>query len=132
MKTIFLFASIIMTTPLLSIEDNTTKTSIITKDSKSFLIKKWNLNKITVNGNEDSDNYPINNDYYQFFSNGKSTFFEGTFNTKEYGTWILTNSRLIIKMKGETRTFIVDKLTNSELHLSVSTDDPVVKMYFSK
>jgi len=132
MKQLFILLTLLLTLPTFS-DNNTAKTATENQGiSKALFANKWFLNKVTINGKEDHDNYPINKDYFQFNTNGVCVFYEGTFETSEKGTWRLYNNRVIVKLRNETRTFIIKKLNNTNLELAVSTDDPLIHMYFSK
>ncbi|MGB0870172.1 MAG: lipocalin family protein [Flavobacteriales bacterium] len=132
MKQLFIFLTLLITLPSFSDSDTPKITSENQGFSKALFAKKWFLNKVTINGKEDHVNYPINKDYYQFNMNGFCVFYEGTFETSEKGTWRIYNNRVIVKLRNETRTFIIKKLNNTHLELAVSTDDPLIHMYFSK
>ncbi|MES2267670.1 MAG: lipocalin family protein [Bacteroidota bacterium] len=93
--------------------------------SKSQITGKWLYVKIVEDGDTESFD---DGEYIQFNEDG--TAYDSMDN--DNARWSLSGNKLSITNDGETYAANVDKITNSELVLSVTDDDGHRKVYFKR
>lgn len=99
-----------------------------------YLFQTWYAKQILVNGKEDKENYPVNNDELTLKHDMTYVSIDRTYGNVDEGTWsIVKPNKFIIKTKEESVTFLISKITNDELITKmVSNEIEMIIKYTNK
>ena len=99
-----------------------------------YLFQTWYAKQILVNGKEDKENYPVNNDELTLKHDMTYFSIDRTYGNVDEGTWsIVKPNKFVIKTKDEYVTFLISKITNDELITKmVSNEIEMIIKYTNK
>ncbi len=111
-------------------DNNENQRESVDEFSVNRLIRTWYVKQILVNGKEDLENFPVNND--ELILNADMTYksIDKTYDLKQTGAWSFSKpDKIIIETEEESVIFQIVKLTVTELETKMVTDeiDMVIK-----
>ena len=108
----------------LSMQTNVNRTFIQHEVEFEKLYGTWYVKQILINGKEDLENFPTNNDELTFNRNMTIVSVDKTYDLIDKGTWKIKNpNMIIINTEDESTIFQILKLTSNELETKMISDD---------
>ena len=108
------------------------KTSQIVNNHQ-LLHGKWFAKQIKINGKEDPENYPVNNDEMIFNNDYTFISIDKTFDYEESGRWETIDQDKILLIKEEDESlFKINELTETRLVVTTVVDNNSILIVFSK
>lgn len=108
----------------LSMQTNVNRTFTQHEIEFEKLYGTWYVKQILINGKEDLENFPTNNDKLTFNPNMTIVSVDKTYDLVDKGTWKIKNPDLIIiNTEDESTIFQILKLTSKELETKMISDD---------
>ena len=108
----------------LSMQTNVNRTFIQHEIEFEKLYGTWYAKQILINGKEDLENFPTNNDELTFNRNMTIVSVDKTYDLIDKGTWKIKNpDMIIINTEDESTIFQILKLSSKELETKMISDD---------
>ncbi len=103
------------------------------KIDQKLLIGTWYVKQILIDGQEDRENFPVNNDELILSSDGSCRSIDRTFDMEDVGNWTVRESRILeIDGQGEKVEFEIIELTSQTLVTKMLTEDIDMVLKYSK
>lgn len=108
----------------LSMQTNVNRTFIQHEIEFEKLYGTWYVKQILINGKEDLENFPTNNDELTFNRNMTIISVDKTYDLIDKGTWKIKNpDMIIINTEDDSTIFQILKLSSKELETKMISDD---------
>lgn len=100
--------------------------------SEKQLTKTWYLKKITINGHENAEEYPVSDGDALILKDDHSvSLIDKTLDYTDEGTWSLkSGNTILIDLDGEISTLSIIRLTETTMIQEFKEDIDVVTLYY--